>query len=116
MANRKIPASLDFLRGEVLLGRIDVKPNGGDPPWSSGTFHPTPEFAGVREMFARELALLKANEADDAAQWDTWEALYDALAAPGLRLRTADGGFEDGELLIHIDGTDAWWRDGAIEG
>ena len=64
----------------------------------------------VRALFAQELALLKANEADDQAQWDDWEEIYETLVEPGLRLRAADGAFLEGELLIHIDGTDAWWR------
>jgi hypothetical protein len=110
MSNRKMPASLDLVRGETLLGRIDVKPGGGDAPWSSGVFHPTTEFGPVRELFVRELAMLRANEADDSAQWDDWEAVYDELVGPGLKLRTAEGGIEDGDLLIHIDGADAWWR------
>jgi hypothetical protein len=117
MANRKLPPSLDLLRGEVLLGRIDVKPGGADGPWSSGTFHPAPQFASVRDLFARELALLKANENDDAAQWDDWEAVYDELAAPGLRLFTEEaGGAGHEELIIHIDGAEAWWRDAETEG
>ena len=110
MSNRKLPASLDLVRGEVLLGSIDVKPGGADFPWSSGVFHPTPEFGTVRNLFAHELALLRANEGDNSAQWDDWEAVYDELVGPGLKLRAADGGFEDGDLLIHIDGAEAWWR------
>jgi len=110
MSTRKMPATLDLVRGEVLLGRIDVKPGRGDFPWSSGVFHPTPEFGVVRDLFAHELALLRANESDDSAQWDDWEAVYDKLVEPGLKLRTADGGYEEGDLLIHIEGTEAWWR------
>ena len=69
-----------------------------------------PEFATVRDLFARELALLRANENDDAAQWDDWEEVYETLVEPGLKLRGAEGVLGGGDLLIHIDGNEAWWR------
>jgi hypothetical protein len=110
MSSRKMPVSLDLVRGDVLLGSIEIKPEAADFPWQAGAFRPSSAFEEVRALFAQELALLKANEADDSAQWDDWEEIYETLVEPGLRLRAADGAFLEGDLLIHIDGTDAWWR------
>ena len=45
-----------------------------------------------------------------AAQWDDWEAVHSELHEPGLRLQSRDNSYEADEILIHIDGTEAWWR------
>ena len=112
MANRQLPRTLQLFRGEALLGTIDVKPGDGDLPWHTGTFHPREEFAAVRGLFDQELRLLRANEADDAALWDDWEAVHDELHEPGIRLEANDGAYTDDDLLIHINGPEAWWRSG----
>ena len=110
MSTRKMPATLDLVRGDVLLGSIEIKPEAADFPWQAGAFRPLSAFEEVRGLFAQELALLKANESDDAAQWDDWEAIYETIVEPGVRLRAADGAYLEGDLLIHIDGGEAWWR------
>ena len=109
MPNRSIPATLELVRGGEVLGTIDVKPEAADFPWTSGVFHPSAKYEAVRGLFERELALLRANTEDDAEQWDDWEAVHEELHGPGLRLRGADAYAQD-EILIHIDGTEAWWR------
>ena len=109
MSKRSIPSTLELVRGGDVLGTIDVKPGGADFPWSSGAFHPSPKFEAVRGLFERELALLRANTENDAAQWDDWEAVHEELHAPGLQLRGA-GAYAEEEILIHIDGAEAWWR------
>ena len=102
--------TLELVRGDAVLGTIDVKPGEADFPWFSGVFHPTAEFELVRDLFEQELGLLRANTADDSAQWDDWEAVHAELHEPGLRLRSADESYEEDEILIHIDGSEAWWR------
>jgi len=106
----QIPATLELVRGSAVLGTIEVKPGEGDFPWHSGVFHPAAEFEPVRALFEHELALLRANTTDDSDQWDDWEDVHAELHEPGLRLRTPDESYEADEILIHIDGTEAWWR------
>jgi len=107
---KKVPATLDLIRGTTVLGTIEVKPREADSPWYSGAFHPTAAFEEVREIFAHELKLLQANTEDDSAQWDEWEAVHEELHEPGLRLLSPDKVYEADEILIHIDGAEAWWR------
>lgn len=111
--SRNLPATLHLIRGATNLGTITVKPGGADYPWYNGAFEPTPEFSAVRELFEQELTLLRANESDDAAQWDEWEDVHAELHDPGLKLRAPDMSFQADEILIHLDGAEAWWR---IEG
>jgi hypothetical protein len=110
VSKQQLPGTLELVRGNAVLGTIEVKPGEGDPPWFSGVFQPTPDFEPVRHLFEEELGLLKANTNDDAAQWDDWEAVHAELHDPGLRLRSADKSYEADEILIHIDGAQAWWR------
>ena len=113
MPTKQIPGTLELVRGDVILGTIDVKPSGGDP-WYSGAFHPSAKFEDVRGLFEHELQLLRANTADDPAQWDDWEAVNAELHEPGLRLQARDKSYVADDILIHIDDAEAWWRtDGA---
>jgi hypothetical protein len=106
----ELPDTLNLLRGDTVLGTIDVTPANFDFPWFSGTFRPTPEFEGVRLLFERELQLLRANSADDSATWDDWEDAHAELHDPGLRLCSPDSSYVAEDILIHINGTEAWWR------
>ena len=110
MSKMQMPGTLELVRGNAVLGTIEVKPGEGDFPWHSGAFQPTAEFEPVRSLFERELALLRANTADDADQWDAWEEVHAELHEPGLRLQAPDRSYEVDEILIHIDGAEAWWR------
>jgi hypothetical protein len=110
VSKQQLPGKLELLRGDALLGSIDVKPGEADFPWYSGVFHPTAEFEDVRELFERELRLLRANTSNNSAQWDHWEAIHAELHDPGLRLQAPDHSYEATEILIHIDGAEAWWR------
>jgi hypothetical protein len=110
VSKNQVPGSLELVRGDAVLGTIDVKSDQADFPWFSGVFRPTAEFEPVRNLFDHELALLRANTADDAAQWDDWEAVHAELHEPGLSLRSPDRSYEADEILIHIDGSEAWWR------
>lgn len=110
MSRQPLPRSLELVRGYDIIGTIDVNPRNEDPPWHSGVFHPSAKFEDVRGLFEHELELLRANTTDDAAQWDDWEAVNAELHDPGLRLQSADKSYVADEILIHIDGKEAWWR------
>ncbi|MCX4854658.1 hypothetical protein [Streptomyces canus] len=83
--------------GDILIDEADF-------PWLSGRFTAGPGFAGVRELFARELALV---EEDDEERRQEWEEAYGevrrrvSLHAPGGPVP---------EFLLHIEGHRAWFR------
>jgi hypothetical protein len=106
----KLPDTLNLVRGDTLLGTIAVNHGGAEPPWFSGTFAPAPGFEEVRDLFERELQLLRANSNDNSAAWDVWEAVHAELHDPGLRLCTPDSSYMEEEILIHLNGSEAWWR------
>ena len=110
MPRKQLPETLELVRGNAVLGTIVVQPGEGDYPWYSGAFHPSAAFEPVRALFEQELGLLRANTSNDSAQWDDWEAVHAELHEPGLRLQSPDNLYEAGEILIHIDGAEAWWR------
>jgi len=110
VSRQQIPGTLELVRGDAVLGTIEVNPGERDFPWHSGAFHPSEAFEPVRELFDEELRLLQANKSDDSAQWDDWESVHAELHDPGLRLRSPDRSYEADEILIHIDGKEAWWR------
>ena len=101
---------LDLVRGNVLLGTIEVSKGDASSPWYTGVFHATEEFQAVQGLFERELKLLQANKNDDTAQWEDWEAVHEELHEPGLRLEAKATGYRADEILIHINGAEAWWR------
>ena len=105
-----MPQTLRLVRGDIVLGRIAVKPVDAKSPWRSGGFDPAPEFEGVRDLFEHELRVLRANTNDDPDQWEEWEAVNAEIHEPGLRLEAEDRSFVADEILIHIDGAEAWWR------
>jgi hypothetical protein len=94
-----------------LVGEIAV--DGGDFPWLSGRFTPGPVFDSVKNLFARELALLEPllegmqDATEEEAAEGAWEAAYDAVRS-AVTLESPDGPVP--EFLLHIDGTDAWFR------
>jgi hypothetical protein len=110
MSRTPLPPTLELVRGAALLGTIEVKPGDGDFPWHSGAFHPAPGFEAVRGLFELELRMLRENADDDDAQWEEWEDVHAELHGPGLRLQAADRTYAADEILIHIDGAEAWWR------
>jgi hypothetical protein len=106
----QMPKALELVRGNAVLGTIEVKPGEADFPWYSGVFQPSSEFETVRDLFDQELELLRANTTDNSAQWEDWEAVHSELHEPGLRLQSLNDSYQAHDILIHIDGTEAWWR------
>ncbi|MET9731160.1 hypothetical protein ABZZ79_10990 [Streptomyces sp. NPDC006458] len=90
------------LRGTELVGDIVI--DDADFPWLSGRFEPGPAYDGVRELFARELALVSVEGDLDV---EAWEAAYDEI----LRLVSLES--PRGPVpafLLHIEGDAAWFR------
>ncbi|MER5914014.1 hypothetical protein ABT124_26925 [Streptomyces sp. NPDC001982] len=83
--------------GEILIDEADF-------PWLSGKFTPSPAFASVQDLFARELALA---DQDDDAHWEQWEEAYDEIRRC-VSLSSPDGPVP--EFLLHIEGDRAWFR------
>ena len=110
MSKQQMSRTLNLVRGDALLGTIDVKPDEPDSPWHNGKFHPSTDFEEVRDLFENELRLLRANSSDDPDLWDEWEAVHAELHDPGLRLEAVDHSYSADEILIHIEGSEAWWR------
>lgn len=110
MTNLQIPRTLELVRGSDVLGTIEVKPGDADLPWRSGAFRPAAEFEAVRDLFEHELRLLRNNTTNDSAQWEAWESVHAELHDPGMRLQARDQSYVADEILIHIEGSEAWWR------
>jgi hypothetical protein len=91
-----------LLRGDELLAELVV--TGGDFPWLSAEVRPAPGFAEVRPLFDDELR--RADLMDKEPE--LWEAAYHRVRA-AVRLVAPDGRPVP-EFLLHIDGSDAWWR------
>ncbi len=79
--------------GEILIDEADF-------PWLAGRFTPGPGYEAVRDLFARELALL---ERDQEAEVEAWEAAYDGIRSR-VSLSSPDGPVA--EFLLHIEGTE----------
>jgi hypothetical protein len=80
--------------GEILIDEADF-------PWLSGRFTAGPAFEPLRELFARELALVEGEE------YEEWERAYDEIGRR-VSLTSPDGPVP--EFLLHIDGGTAWFR------
>lgn len=89
-------------RDNDLLGELEV--TGSDFPWLQARFSAQPRFAQVASLFEEELRLLDV--ADDDVE--AWERVYYRLRET-VHLTDPDGR-QVAEFLLHIDGTDAWWR------
>lgn len=64
----------------------------------------------MKELFARELTLLEPlleGSDDEAAAVEAWESAYAAVRT-AVSLESPDGPVP--ELLLHIEGPDAWFR------
>jgi hypothetical protein len=87
--------------GDEPVGEIAI--DEADFPWLSGRFTPGPGYASVRDLFARELALVERIDEDV----EEWEAAYDEIRRR-VSLCSPDGPVA--EFLLHIEGDRAWFR------
>ncbi|MGW0912661.1 hypothetical protein ACWD1Z_13060 [Streptomyces sp. NPDC002784] len=87
--------------GDEPVGEIAI--DEADFPWLSGRFTPGPGYASVRDLFARELALVARVDEDV----EEWEAAYDEIRRR-VSLSSPDGPVA--EFLLHIEGDRAWFR------
>lgn len=83
--------------GEILIEDADF-------PWLSGRFRAGPAFGAVRDLFARELALVTQDGAEHRAEWEAVSAEIERR----VRLVSPDGPVA--EFLLHIEGDRAWFR------
>jgi hypothetical protein len=93
---------LHLKRGEELLGvlhQYDL-----DQPWFTCKFEPTAGFSQVRHLFQEELELLESD------QMDEWQIAYERIHALGLKLIDIQSHKEIDDFLLHIQGTEAWFR------
>src|SRR5688572_23008777 len=93
-------------RRDDVVGEITI--SDADFPWLAGTFVALPGFAEVAPLFAEELELTRRIEDDDSkATVEEWEAVHRRIATM-LTLVAPSGPVA--EFLLHIDGSDAWFR------
>lgn len=95
---------------DAVIGEIHI--TDGDFPGLSGAFVPLPGFADFKPLFDRELELWErlcdgpGPDADDAAT--SYRETYDLIRST---LTLVDsGGVPAAEFLLHIDGSEAWFR------
>ena len=91
-----------LLRGGEVVADLIVY--GGDFPWVNARLDPKQGFEEIRPMFEEELRLVDAHDENIQA----WEQAYDRVRSE-VKLAHPDGHLVS-EFLLHIDGTDAWWR------
>jgi hypothetical protein len=93
----------ELYRGQVALGVITHEMD--DFPFHKGTFMPSKEFANIASLFDREISLLESHRIAE------WQEVRDEIDAPGIRLESLEGGGKTiMNPLLHIDGSEAWWR------
>jgi Ser/Thr protein kinase RdoA (MazF antagonist) len=101
------------LRGEVWQlhhgGRVvaSLHVTEADFPWLRARVEPAPGFDAVAPLLAEESRL--ADALDDGVSAE-WEAAHDRVRA-ATRLTRPDGR-DVPEYLLHVDGSEAWWRCG----
>jgi hypothetical protein len=91
-------------RGNDLLGTIIHTKI--DMPWHWGTFEPTEHFDAVKPLFEQEIQLLDTLDSNSQKWHENWAQ----ITKPGLRLVSEQDNQQITDLLIHIDGSEVWWR------
>jgi hypothetical protein len=92
-----------LMSGRIVVGTIDV--SDVDQPWFVGRFVPEAAFAEFSDAFAQELELV---DGDLEHQIDQWERVYRSIR-DRMQLVGPDGNTVP-EFLLHIRGTEAWFR------
>lgn len=83
----------------------DLEVVDGGFPWLTAVVHPLTGFEAVAPLFRDEL-----RELDDLADEESpqWAAAYNAIRAQTTLLDPRGNAVP--EYLLHIDGSEAWWR------
>ncbi|WFE26672.1 hypothetical protein O7623_25820 [Solwaraspora sp. WMMD791] len=84
----------------------DLAVTDGDFPWLYATVRPTEAFAPLRPIFDAELRALR--RAEDGSDDGAWDRAYQQVRAAVVLIDPA--GVAVPELLLHVDGDQAWWR------
>ena len=90
-----------LLRDDRVVADLVVY--GGDFPWLNARVFPKEGFEEIRPIFEEELRLV-----DDDENIQSWEDAYHRIRAE-VSLAAPDGHLVP-EFLLHIDGSEAWWR------
>jgi hypothetical protein len=96
---------IELKQGELLLGTLETTDL--DQPWVICKFTPTPAFEAVKPLFDAELELI---EGSDDLEIDAWEMAYSRIDELGLQLVPVNGEPSISEFVLHIDGSEAWFR------
>lgn len=93
-----------LIRGGIVLGLVTHESD--DQPYHFGTFTPTNAFDRVRDLFEQEITLLES----EGATGD-WRDARNRIDEPGLTLEPYEAvGKAIFAPLLHIKGSDVWWR------
>jgi hypothetical protein len=84
----------ELLRGNTVLGVVDLDLAECDFPWWGGWLKPSPSFGEVEPLFQEWERLLEVEDYGKAS-----EAVYEQIVRPGIRLRPLAGG-----ALQKVDG------------
>jgi hypothetical protein len=90
-----------LLRDDLVVADLVVY--GDDFPWLNARVFPKEGFEEIRPIFEEELRLV-----DDDENIQSWEDAYHRIRAE-VCLAAPDGHLVP-EFLLHIDGSEAWWR------
>lgn len=93
-------------QGDTLLGSLYL--TGHNFPWVYCEFKGTSDFEPIRPLFEREAAAL--DSVDELDNWTEYEMALTQTHALNLGLENCQSSFRHTEFLLHIQGTEAWFR------
>ena len=91
----------ELREGDVLVGRLHEYSL--DFPWVLCKFEPTAEFGDLKELFAEEMSLLKAEN------WHESQQVYFEIERRVKLIYPEDPSMIE-SFVLHIDGNEAWFR------
>lgn len=92
-----------LLRGDQVVADLIVY--GSDCPWVNARLDPKEGFEEIRSIFEDELRLLDVYDDENI---EAREQAYSRVRSE-VKLAHPDGHLVP-EFLLHIDGSEAWWR------
>lgn len=94
-------SKFELWEGDVLVGNLYEYSL--DFPWVLCRFEPTDTFGDLRELFDREMSLLKAEK------WDESQSVYNEIERRVKLIDPGDPSMIE-SFVLHIDGNEAWFR------